>query len=472
MSLLALELSDAGIMVAATDPARLVEVDGGELESPGYALPINSRLLVGSAAERQAHLFPRDIINHFWDQLNTEPLTRPISYANNHADVAFDHLAHIWEKVKLHGNEMVVAVPGFLNRDHMGLLLGITRELSIPLRGFVSQGVFATPNDIPEGLLLHVDIHLHRAEVVCLKREEDTLTQLDAASIDGCGMNLLFKEWVNWIAEEFVLHTRFDPLHKATFEQELYDRLPWVLDRLRDKRSVDFEMMGSSKKYYATLTRKQMIQKSVPLLEPLNTLVNDMVERQNHNDSPISIQFTHRVSSILGFKEALSEKTDGQTIQLEEGAAAMGVIKHWHKHSMAYDGQGAPFLTSRTLERETVAHSFSEELGQDKERPTHVLYRHIAYPISEKPLSIGQEALTDGSTVTILGHHKDVALRHCTIQYQDNSVVLKDHSTSGTFVGEQRVSGKVILQNGQTIRLGESGETLEMIACRKLGETS
>jgi hypothetical protein len=68
MSLLGLELSDAGILVAGTEPDGLLKVDGNSVESPGFALPEKNRLTVGLAAERKAHLYPRQILNQFWDQ--------------------------------------------------------------------------------------------------------------------------------------------------------------------------------------------------------------------------------------------------------------------------------------------------------------------------------------------------------------------------------------------------------------------
>ncbi|MGD8943613.1 MAG: hypothetical protein PVJ37_10125, partial [Desulfobacterales bacterium] len=74
MSVLGIELSDAGILVAGGDPPGLLKVDGDSVESPGFALPEKKRLAVGAAAERKAHLYPRQILNQFWDQLNTEPL--------------------------------------------------------------------------------------------------------------------------------------------------------------------------------------------------------------------------------------------------------------------------------------------------------------------------------------------------------------------------------------------------------------
>ena len=63
MSVLGVELSDAGILVAGGQPAALLEVDGNRVESPGFALAEKQGLTVGAAAERKAHLYPRQILN-------------------------------------------------------------------------------------------------------------------------------------------------------------------------------------------------------------------------------------------------------------------------------------------------------------------------------------------------------------------------------------------------------------------------
>ena len=152
MSLLALELSDAGILIAGAESDGLLKVDGNSVESPGFALPEKKRLTVGVAAERKAHLYPRQILNKFWDQLNIEPLEQPNPFAQNHAEIAFEHFAHIWKTVKNHGQEMIIAVPGFYTREHLGFILGITRELSIPVRGFISLAVAAVPDPIATAL--------------------------------------------------------------------------------------------------------------------------------------------------------------------------------------------------------------------------------------------------------------------------------------------------------------------------------
>ena len=125
MRLLGLELSDAGIMLAGSDPVQLLEIDGTECESPGYAFPEKKLLVVGKAAQQKAHLLPRLVISHFWDQLNTEPLDHPGPYTQqNHAEIACAHLAKIWHIASsLHDSCGLKVHRSYLRYIYLNLLL-------------------------------------------------------------------------------------------------------------------------------------------------------------------------------------------------------------------------------------------------------------------------------------------------------------------------------------------------------------
>ena len=213
MTLLGLEISDAGILAAGSDPLRLLEIDGQKQESPGFAIPEKNRLVVGNKAASKAHLFPLQIINRFWDQLNTEPLKQKYRHAQNHAEIACAHLSHIWEHIKMHGNEMIIAVPDYYRREQLGLILGMARELSIPVNGFVSLPIAASFHPCPDAMLLHLDIYLHRLEMVYLRQNEQ-LSREDSMTIQEINLEQLYRGWVESIAEEFV-RTVFIPVARS-----------------------------------------------------------------------------------------------------------------------------------------------------------------------------------------------------------------------------------------------------------------
>ena len=465
MSVLGVELSDAGIMVAAGKTAGLLEIDGNHLESPGFALAEKQGLAVGVAAERKAHLYPRQILNQFWDQLNIESLEQPNPFAQNHAEIAFAHFARIWENIKHHAGEMRIAVPGFYTRKHLGLILGITQELGIPVKGFMPLSVAAVPEQLPEGLLLHLDLHLHRFEVTHLERAEQ-LSQKDSISAEGYGLSKLYRRWVDAIAEEFVRSTRFDPLHQAATEQEIYDRLPGVLRQLYRDSDIYFEMTGGSKVYHVTLTRDLFYKKGAPVFEEMRRFVKRFYERYGKAGAGLVLMLTDRIARLPGIKEMMTEIENCNIIKLEPGAGALGLVSFTSPLIEQQAGNSSPFLTSRPLPAAgPIPNEESIQNPAEQTSPTHILYRNLAYPITEKPLIVGLESVAGESSVQIEGQIAGVSRKHCVVQLQGDRVVLKDHSTYGTFVDDTPVKGQTILLLGQTVRVGTPGETLNLIAC-------
>ena len=468
MSLLGLELSDAGILVAGNEAAGLLKVDGNRFESPGFALPEKHQLVVGGVAERKAHLYPRQILNKFWDQLNIEPLQQSNPFAQNHAEIAFEHFAHIWQTVKNHGKEMAIAVPSFYTREHLGYILGIAQELGIPVKGFVPLAVAAVPARLPEGLILHLDIHLHRFEITRLERAEQ-LSQKDSISAEGNGLSQLYRKWVDVVAEEFVRSTRFDPLHQAATEQELYDRLPGILAALCRNPSLYFEMSAGSKTYHVTLARDLFYKSGAPVFEEMQRLVTRFCDRFGSSGPGTVLILTDRTARLPGVKDMLAGIANCSIIELKAGAGALGILKFSGLLSEQQAGSSAPLVTSRPLPNDEPNKSY-QELRKDahaQQRPTHILYRHLAYPISQKPLIVCLSGDDGESGLQIKKQTDGASRKHCTIQLQGNEVVLNDYSTSGTFVDDIPVNEKTILSLGQTVRVGTAAETLKLIACLK-----
>jgi len=471
MTLLGLELSDAGVMVAGGEPSRLLTVDDQKIESPGYAIPEKKRLLVGRAAKDKAHLFPLQVINRFWDQLDTEPLEQKNRHVQNHAEIACAHLSLIWENVKLHGDEMIIAVPDYYGREQLGLILGMAQEMSIPVKGFVSLPIAASFNPYPNAMLLHLDIHLHRFEIVYL-HQGDHLTRENSAASPDISLDLLYRRWVEFIAEEFVYTTRFDPLHQALTEQELYNRLPAALEILKSHSSFIFEISHGKQSYRITLLKDMLEQKGAAVYEEICRFVEEIRNEHGESDSSIVLQLTHRIARLPGLRDKLSGIGNCEIMELEPGAGALGALRLGRQLPDPHSKNGVSFFTSRPWQQPEpqLARAVSRKTS-GKMRATHLLYRDAAYPISDKPLTIGRDDYPDGKGISIRTQASGVSKKHCTVQRNADMIVLTDCSLQGTFVGGQRVDGNFVLELGQIIRLGTSGETIRLIACMNTDET-
>jgi hypothetical protein len=471
MGLIALELSDAGITAAAGTPARLLKLDGQATESPGFALPRKNGLLVGKEAEGKAHLFPRQILNRFWDQLDTEPLEQPAKYApQSHAEIVYHHLTRIWEAIQTHGDEAVLVVPDFYDRQQLGLILGIAQELSMDVKGFVPMALAASSIACPGKMLMHLDIHLHRIEVNYLKQGE-YLSIGDSAMTAGKGLIHLHRDWVETIAKEFVGSTRFDPLHQAASEQELYDRLPGVLSHLQHNSSMVFDMIDAGSAYSITLKRDLFAHKADAIYGDLCRLVEGLRSKHGKKKPMLTLQLSHRISRLPGCREILSTIEDTQIIELERGAAAKGILEIWPQLSDQRNTEGVSFFTSRPWQQSRRKYDGDRSAETAAMQPTHLLHRSVAYPITDKPLSIGREMDSEITRVHTYGRASRLSLRYCTIGLRDRKVVLDEDSSDGIFVEGTQVNESMVLKLGQIIRLGTNGEQFQLIACLNRDET-
>ena len=471
MTLLGLELSDAGVLVAGDNPIRLLTVDGQEKESPGFAIPEKRRLLVGKPASDKAHLFPLQVINRFWDQLGTEPLKQKNRHAQNHAEIAYVHLSHLWKAVKPYGDEMIIAIPHFYSREQRGLSLGMAQELSIPVKGFVPLAIAASHYAYPNTMLLHLDIHLHRFEIIYLHQGE-SLSAKNSATIREISLERLYRSWVETIAEEFVRATRFDPLHQAATEQELYNRLAVVLDIFKHRSSYLFELSHGKDRYHMTLFRDVLFQKSEKIFDDICRFIEKMRDDLGKNDFPTILQMTHRVAGLPGLKDKLLKIENCKIIDLEPGAGALGVLKLRDQLTDAHFKNGTAFFTSRPWQKteSEISRAVSDQ-PPHAIRPSHLLYRDVAYPISEKPLIIGCDHYPFGKGIRVQAKSSDVSKKHCSVLREDDRIVLTDHSSQGTFIDHRQVNGSAILELGQIVRLGTSRETMRLIACLETDET-
>lgn len=470
MTLLGMELSDAGIMVAGGEPAKLMEVDGRDTESPGFALTEDGQLRVGNDAREKAYLNPRLYTNRFWDELNTEILRQPGLEGKHNAELAYTHLSKVWDAVKGYGDELVIAVPGFFTQKQLGLILGIANELSIPVKGFAATAIAASSKPYPGRLLFHVDIYLHRIEITRLE-QNDQLILKDVESISGKGISYLYSEWVKALADEFVRTTRFDPFDQAIYEQELYNRLPQVLRDLQIHSSIQFAMRAGYRTYTVVLSYDLLAEKSESVFRDVCQLIEKMANQSGRSEMPLAFEITHRMSLLPGFRDAINTIANAEIIELEAGSGAFGALALEDRLAIQAAGQGVTFLTSRSWYKNHPSKDLSNGRSpKDPIHPTHILYNNLAYPISARPLIIGQGTENDIS-ICIRDQVAGVNRKHCTIQKKGDVVLLIDHSDAGTFVDGKKVLDRAVLRLGQTIRIGTPEEEFFSIACVGSDET-
>jgi len=457
VSTLALEICDAGLL-ARRDPAGA----GPPPASPGYALLDGDVLLTGIEARDRARLKPRRVNTRFWGELDLAPLPQPFPHGVRHADLAHAHLESLWKEVGAGAGEVLLAVPGSYSDDQLGLLLGIARACGLPVAGMVDAALAAASTGCPGGRLVHLDIHLHRTVATELSRGR-RIVRHRVETTGQAGLVPLHDAWAQRVAAAFVSHTRFDPLHAASTEQDLYFRLPGLLRRLCGRERVHIQMEAGGKSYAVEIARHRLVE----AVETAYAAVVHLVGLMTRAGEPTTLLLSHRAAGLPGLGDRLAGIAGTRIVALEEGAAAEGALAA--RDAVRSGEEAAAFV----LRLPAVGPATEAEPGPRPEAgaastrpgptPTHLLHEGRAHPITREPLVLGV-AVPDGRRrLNLTGRTAGISRTHCSIYRLEDRVVVEDHSRHGSFLNGQRIEGRAEPRAGDRLRLGTPGVELFLI---------
>lgn len=458
MTLLALELNDAGLVLARI-------ATGGESEiladSPGFALLEGNTVLTGEAAAARARQRPLFAHSTFWRELGVTPLPRPTAAVQTTADVAFTHLSELLKPVNSGAERMVIAVPAGYSRDQLGILIGIAAEIGIPLVGLVDAGLAAASLDAAPRRVLHLDLELHRAALTVLEHQRDGegLRRSHFELQPRLGWLALQQSWIEAVAETFVRRTRFDPLHQAVTEQALVDLLPGWLAAFKAAETVTAEMAFGGETHRVELGRDQMID----VVRGKYADLVRLVQSARPAGEAVELRLGQRLADLPGALEHFAALRDCAVKVLPRGAAARGALVHASHIERPADALTLIYRLPVPFAAGASPAAAPGDTLPAEHQPTHVLFSGRAWPITAQPLKLGWAVPEGQRNLTVPAGAPGVSRLHCTLVRVDGVTRLEDHSTYGTFVNDERVKGSTVLRVGDRLRLGAPGVQLDLI---------
>ena len=301
---------------------------------------------------------------------------------------------------------LTAAVPGSLGTDQLGVLLGIAHEAGIDIQGFVDSAVLmASAFAVPAHCWL-LDLHLTRA---CLTELHagDEVEQVSTQELPGCGLMSCMDGWANLVGDRFVQDTRFDPLHAADTEQQLYDQLyGWALSGWRGA-AAGVSMRGITPTHSAVKGadptveirhggHERRVQVSAASLR--GKLMQRFQQLTRKLPTGARLLVAPRSAALPGLLPGLAELG----IQAE-GLAADALVQGFSRHA-ARIASGALTLVSRLpcggLKPEPVA--------DERSQATHVLFENRAWPLAGNPFGlsangcVGDTIAKDGKSFRLI----------------------------------------------------------------------
>jgi hypothetical protein len=294
-----------------------------------------------------------------------------------------------------------------------------------------------------------------------MARSDGMLRRSRYELLPGVGQQAFRQAMATTVASTFVRDTRFDPLHQAATEQRLHDALPAWLQLLAASDEVDAELEFGNTSYRIRLTRAQL----TTAVEPLASEIMRLVQLARPAGALMHLCFTPRIAAIPGLVARLAGLRDVVMVELAHGAAATGAL-------LAANAVMRPADAIALVHRLPLATTTSTIAGESAPAPvevpvdavpTHVLFNGRAWPVTSVPLTLGWSVGAVPRALTLPAGIAGVSRSHCTLELNQGQAVVMDHSTYGTFVNDERVGGRVVLQAGDVLRLGAPGVSLLLI---------
>lgn len=456
--MLALELIDAALIVARKhgDAADVVA------DAPGVALLEDQRTLTGLDALRRVRVQPLLAHTNFWRGLSTQPLPRPTRVAGTTADVAFTQAEKLLGPFKSANETVLLAVPAGYSREQLSLLLGVINETGVRVAGLVDAALAACSLEPAPARILHLDLELHQALLTVLEYSGGDHPGLKRSRYEIAmrhGLLGIQQTLAQFIAENFVRKTHFDPLHDAASEQRLVDQLPAWLSELQQAETITLSFQFDERELQLEMERSQLIAAAEPHYQELVRLV----QGARVAGMPIELRLSQRVAALPGLLDRLRTLRDCTIQVLPPAAAALGALQYESSIRRAPDSLALIYQLPVPRAESADSQSSDVEATPPQLRPTHVLFQGRAWRISEQPLTIGWAVEGRPRALVLPNALPGISRAHCTLVRRNGAVLVEDHSTYGSYVNDEKVSGRTALTVGDRLRLGSPGVTLELI---------
>ncbi len=431
MSLGIFDISDTGLQVSVgANPVIL---------SPGYAVLDGDSLLLGEKAIRNARRLPRWTNNRFWDQLNLDPLPNGSERIRHHADLAFAHLDELWQEIKSQVDEVILSVPGTYDKEQLGLLLGLTKECGIPVRGLVDAATAAVSEQQPYRRIFHLDIQLHRIVLSELERGIQ-LRRAAITTVSETGLYKLFDRWAQIIAQQFINTNRYDPMHQAESEQILFDQLTEWIENCDANSANAFELSLGDVTHSVSISGEQLLQACTEIYPQ----IVQQLRARTAGDERVQLCVSHRFRGFPGLLDSLTLLTNCDVVVLEQHAVSKGILKHLA--DIRSEGESLTHVTTLPSE-EGPSHPLTVVPSAPTESmyATHILHGHRALPINDA-IKLDSDFAP--------GIALDTDQPQCTVYRRDRGVFLDNHSSEGTLINGEAVKVQTELKPGDEIQLG------------------
>lgn len=359
------------------------------------------------------------------------------------------------------GERVWIAAPARAQAHGLAALLGIARDLSLPVDGFIDCAAVTVAALGLERNTIVLELGLHHAAATAVDADAGRARRRRTVLAERGGLIELYQAWLDFIGTTMVKRTRFDPLHDAATEQRLFDDLPALAREAAAGGTTTVVVAKGAEHTEVTLTRDQFALAAQRVYREVAGLLHEL----RPAGAPVTIVMPRAVADLPGLRETVEQFAGCELVLVPDGfAGAATSLLDLPERPPEEDS--VRLLRRLPLSAPPEQAIPRESLGTQRSAgsvPSHAMFDGRAYSLGEAPLVVGRAPGTPRS-IALPDGLAGVSRRHCTLGHDCGELVLLDHSTFGTFVNGERVAERVRVHAGDKVRLGEPGVELALIA--------
>jgi len=304
---------------------------------------------------------------------------------------------------------------------------------------------------------LHLDIHLHRAVLTEIERGPE-VTRGRVWQHDGVGLFGLHDLWARTAARLFVRQTRFDPLHLAATEQDLYLDLPHHIQALQENETTRITIAAGGREHTIDLERREIAGAIRGKTEVLADWIQTAADLED-----TTLLASDNLAAMPGLVQHLRETKGTEIFVLHPAAAGSAALGHADR--IVADSDALPFVTrlpgydARPPGPVTVPVTPPAGTGPATTTPTHMVVDGVATAITEAPID-----LTIGRLRSQEAEGNSTPQPPVVIRRIGATVVVEAPPGVTVVVNGQRTESSTTLAAGDRLQIGESPREVLFVA--------
>src|SRR5580692_4815785 len=174
------------------------------------------------------------------------------------------------------GERIWIAAAAGAERFGLGALLGVARQLALPVDGFVDAAVVSAAALGGSGAAIVIELGLHHLAATLIERDGGPTRRRRSLVSPRGGLSQLYQAWLDLINTAMVRQTRFDALHDATTEQQLFDALPALARDALASGVATAALTAGGERVEVPVSRDQLAHAAQPVWRELARLLHEL----------------------------------------------------------------------------------------------------------------------------------------------------------------------------------------------------